>query len=420
MSDGRPRLAFVTPLPPAPTGVAYHSLRLAEELAATGAVDLDLFAEEPQEHASAPVGPPGIDVFSAGSLAEVESVRGRYDKLLLALGNSDHHIAALELLRRRSGVVLAHEVRLTNLYYFAAERRSAAVPDGFSGALRRIYGNELPPGLGERRLYPFEEERYGILMAREVIEWSERYLVTSRAARALATLDAGADASGKIGVVPFAAELPIPGQGGFDSLAAPGPAPPARGSPLVVTLGILHPVRQPLRLLDAFARAHELVPEARLAYVGAAPEDMTMEVLQGAERLGISAAVAVTGRLGTERYAEWIRSATIAVQLRDYWNGEASHTVGECLVTGVPVVVSDLGWSRELPDGCVMKLDPRATSEELGTLIARLLQDRALRAALSEGALAFAPRLSYERAAEAVLNELLSAETSEAGARREH
>ena len=285
------------------------------------------------------------------------------------------------------------------------------MPDGFTGALRRIYGDELPAGLGEtRRMYPFEEEMYGILMAREVIEWAERYLVTSRTARALATLDAGAQATGKIGLVPFAAELPVPGRGGFDGLTAGGHAPPPKGCPLVVTLGILHPVRQPLRLLEAFARAREVVSEARLAYIGPAPEDMTMEVLQGAERLGISAAVAVTGRVETDRYVEWIRRATIAVQLRDYWNGEAPGTVGECLVAGVPLVVSDLGWVRELPDGSVVKLDRRASSEELGALIARLLQDGALRAALSEGALAFAPMLSYKRAGEAILNELFTAD----------
>ena len=405
---GSQRIAFVTPLPPAPTGVAHHSLRLAEELAATGGVEVDLFAEELANDGSEPIGPPGIPLFGVGSLAEIEATRGPYDRVLVALGNSDQHIGGLELLAHRSGIVLAHDVRLTNLYYFAAEAGSAAVPDGFPGALSRLYDEDLPPGLGEgRRLDPAEEEHYGILMAGEVIGWAERYLVTSRAARALAMLDAGPDATGKIGVVPFAAEVPVPGSGGFDSPGDTSASPPT-DCPVIVALGIMHSVRQPLRLLEAFARTRVLVPEARLAYVGPAPDELAEEVVQGAERLGISAHVAVTGRVGTDRYLEWLRRATIAVQLRGYWNGEAALTVGECLAAGVPAIVSDLGWARELPDDCVRKLDPRATADELGTLMARLLQDDSAREALSKRALAFAPELSYKRAAEAIVNELFT------------
>jgi glycosyltransferase involved in cell wall biosynthesis len=389
--------------------VAHHSLRLAEELAAMGEVELELFAEERPDEPFRPVSPPGVEVFPARDFSTIEARRGGYDRLLLALGNSDNHISALELVRQRAGVVIAHEVRLTNLYYFAAERHSCAVPDGFRAALERLHGDDLPPDLGRTgRLYPAQEESYSILMAREVIECSERFLVTSRAARALAIFDAGSAAADKIGVVPFAADLPSPGRGSFDT--ADGPSPPAGGGPLVVSLGILHLVRQPVRLLEAFARAHELVPEARLAYVGPAPEDMTKAVLQAAERLGIAAHVVLTGRVGTDRYIEWIRRASVAVQLREYWNGEASHTVGECLVSGLPVVVSDLGWAHELPDSCVEKLDPQASSEELGGLIATLLRDEPLRAELGDRALAFAPQLSFRRAAQAILAELLSAD----------
>ena len=417
-----PRVALVTPLPPAPTGVANHSLRLAEELAASGRVKLDLFAEEREDESWPPLAPPGVQVFRARTFLVVEPLQGGYDHVLFALGNSDNHITALELLARRPGVVLAHDVRLTNLYRFAAQRHSPAVPDGFAGALRRLYGERLPPGLVQTgSLDCSEEAPPGILMAREVVQRAQRYLVTSLQARALAIGDAGPGAGAKVGLIPFAAELPVPGRGAFDTAAEPGfedaeqgfeeaaepGGPPLSESPLVVALGILHQVRQPLRLLEAFAHALKLVPTASLAFVGPAPADLAREVLDRAQSLGIRGRVVVTGQVPTPRYLEWIRRATIAVALREQWNGEASGTVGECLAAGLPVLASELGWARELPDSCLVKVDPNATAQELGVTMARLLVDSERRGALRDGALAFAPNLSFSRLSRVLLSELL-------------
>jgi glycosyltransferase involved in cell wall biosynthesis len=379
-------------------------------LAASGEVELDIFAEELEHEPWAPIAPSGVQVFRARTFLVVEPLRGGYDQVLFALGNSDNHITALELLGQRAGVVLAHDVRLTNLYYFAAQRHSPAVPDGFADALRRLYGETLPAGLGEGgRLDSVESERHGILMAREVIDRAQRYLVTSREARALAIRDAGAGAAAKIGLVPFAAELPTPGRGGFENAGGEDGPPPPTGAPVVVAPGILDPVRQPLRLLEAFAHALKLVPKARLAFVGPAPGELTQQVLDRAQRLGISERVVVTGQVGTARFLEWLRGATISVQLRGHWNGEASGTVGECLQAGLPVLASNLGWVRELPDNCMVKVDPSATTEALGATLARLLVDRGWREALRDGALAFAPNLSFSRVAHALLSELLTA-----------
>jgi glycosyltransferase involved in cell wall biosynthesis len=396
--------------------VAHHSLRLAEELTALGEFDLDLFAEQGEHESSRHGAPVGLEAFSAGCFEAVESQRGGYHKILLAIGNSPNHIAALELLRRRSGVVIAHDVRLTNLYRFAARRRSTE-PGGFAGSLRRMYGDELPPAIAASgRLSAEEEEAHGILMAREVIEHGEPYLVFSRAARALALLDVGAGAAHTIGVLPFAADLPTPGKSGFDAtvgfdprflqLHGPPGEPPPQGSLLVLALGILHPVRQPFRLLEAFAVAQRLVSGARLAYVGPAPGGFAHEILERAKELGVSGSVVSTGQIATARYLDWIRSGSIAVQLRARSQGEASGTVGECMVAGLPVVASDIGWARELPASCLVKVDPRMSNDDLGMLIARLLVDDRRRAALRDAALGYAPMLSFRRAAEALAEEL--------------
>jgi glycosyltransferase involved in cell wall biosynthesis len=202
----------------------------------------------------------------------------------------------------------------------------------------------------------------------------------------------------------------VPGRSGFDDPSRGGEAPPPGAPALVVAFGILAPIRQPLRLLEGFASAQSLVPKAQLAFVGPAPPELAQQVLAHADRLGVGRRVTVTGEVRTSRYLEWMGSATVAAQLRGEWNGEASGSVAEALVAGLPVIASNIGWVRELPDSCVMKIDPRMTTEELGAGIAHLLLDQHSRAALREGAWAFAPKLSFANAAQALLDELFHAE----------
>jgi glycosyltransferase involved in cell wall biosynthesis len=410
-----PTMAFVTPLPPAPTGIAHHSLRLAEEVAATGRVDLDVFADSLDREPYVPTPPAGVPTFPAAMMGSIGGLRGGYDHVVYALGNSDNHVGALKLLRRHKGVVICHDVRLTNLYYFGA-KDAEAVPGGFRAALRRMYEGALPEHVGESgRLSQAEEEQYGVLMAREVMDLCERFLVSSTAAAALAAVDAGLDPESvaKIALLPFAAERPVASRGGFDDLDDDGGPLPDGEGPLVVALGIVHLIRQPFKLLEAFAaavRAGE--PAARLAYVGPVPQELRDELTTRAAELGVAGSVILTGQVGTARYLEWMERATLAVQLRAQWNGEASLTVGECMVAGVPLIVSDLGWVRDLPPDSVARIAPDATPLELAQLLGDLLGSADRRRALAEAGLAHAPALRYSSAAEVLLSYLLGPERS--------
>jgi glycosyltransferase involved in cell wall biosynthesis len=181
----------------------------------------------------------------------------------------------------------------------------------------------------------------------------------------------------------------------------------------VVALGIVHPIRQPFKLLEAFALTTRTgVPAARLAYVGPVPQELREELTTRASELGIAGSVILTGQVSTRRYLEWMDRATLAVQLRAHWNGEASLTVGECMVAGVPLIVSDLGWVRDLPQASTVRVAPDATPFELAQLIGDLLTDADRRRALVAAGLAHAPALGFAPAAEALLSYLLGSADS--------
>jgi glycosyltransferase involved in cell wall biosynthesis len=439
----RPRLAVVTPLPPSPSGVAAYSYRLVEELHATGAVEIDLFADGPTPGQE---GPAGITVEPAATLLVLEALAGRYDHVIYVIGNSHHHLGALGALRRRRGVVLCHDVRLSNLYiaeHGDLPSRLRSLPN----AVRSMYGPEIPGDVGLGTVFtPEQQRRFGLLLAREVIESSERYLVSSAAARELALSDVPGRFEDRVRVLPFALEVPpgfavsatgggatgggatggVPQRNGRRAASSPpgGPAPHDAEealavlgtAPLVAHFGIVDPTKQPMRVLEAFARVlaarragpagRRREPPPRLAFVGPVSDALAGDLRARATELGIADAVLLTGAVPALQFRELVERATVAVQPRSQFNGEASAAVGQCLASGVPTVVSDIGWMRELPDAAVVKVPPDATPQALADAVASLLREPARRAALSRAARELAGRQGFAVAAEALLEHL--------------
>jgi len=416
-----PRIAFVSPLPPAPSGVAAYSYRLVEEIVATGGVEIDVFADGPTRAVDAPA---GAALYAAPALQPVERLTGRYDRVVYTLGNSHHHLGALALLRHRPGAVVSHDVRLTNLYRHETGD-PGLLPHGLADRIRAIYGDSLPARLGRNNEVASEDfDRYGLLMAREAICLSEVFFVSSPASAALARLDAGPALAGRIAVLPFAIEAPGDRRTAFaEDAAVPqdcpiaaawwGRPPDVRADRAVVAhFGIVDPVKSPELLIDAFAsllgRAGSEASGALLAFVGPISEDLAGTLAGRAAALGIGDRLAITGPLPPDGYRAWLAAATIAVQLRRSFNGEASAAVGECLASGVPTVATNLGWLRGLPREAVELVGSGTTADELATVISGLLDDPLRRGRLAEAGRAFAAAHSFAATARALLAAILA------------
>lgn len=388
----RPLVAVVTPLPPELSGVSPFSTHLLPELSRH--CDIDAFVQGP---ASEAVAPDGVGVHNVLRLELVEAAQGGYHAVLYQLGNSEFHGGALAALRRRRGVVLAHEVRLTDLYALAAWLPAAA-PGGFAATVRRLYPSARVDLDGDHRLDPGISARAGLTMAREIVTLAERFLTTSTFAAHLARVDADPAHHHRIAQVPFA-------------VFAPAGAPPGvaadRDTDLVVSVGVVHEVKQPAKLLRAFAVLRKEWPATRLVFVGPTSEALA-ERLQGlAAHLGVAEAFEITGWVDDATYASWLARATLAVQLREVTNGESSGAVGNCFSMGLPVVVSSLGAARELPDGAAVRVGVDVTAEALAGVLGGLLADTERRWRIGEAALAYAEAHSFAGLADRLAEVLL-------------
>lgn len=138
------------------------------------------------------------------------------------------------------------------------------------------------------------------------------------------------------------------------------------GGPLVVAVGGLTERKNPLGLLQAFARLRARRPQARLALVGDGP--LAGAVDAGARRLGVADAVVRPGAVPHAEVGDWVAASdVVALVSRVEPLGIAAL---EGLAGGRPVVATRVGGAREVvPDPVagrvVDPLDPGAIAAAL-------------------------------------------------------
>ena len=390
----RRRIALVTPWPPEQSGIADYNLRLATELG--GCVDVDIVVARAAEEYPSPL-ERGIRLISAQEFEHLAALR-QHDRIVYCMGNSRFHDHAYQLLRRRPGAVVFHDVQLTGFYgWYAGVERPEDPGRALAERVRRMYENRLPWDLMRDGAPTWDQQQaLGIYMTRELQSYAQGCFVHSRFAQDVLELDrAPGDRSPTITVLPFG--MPA---------ARETPRNDTRTNPLIVSLGYVHEVKGLATLISAFALLAERVPSAELIIAGPTDAAESARWRSYANEHAPNARVEIPGHVSTERYSELLQIADLAVQLRLASNGEASAAVADCLSSGLPTIVTDLGWTGELPEAAAEKVPVGVEPDALRDRMLTLLTDQGKRTAMSEAARAHARYRSFSRVAEAYISAL--------------
>ncbi|MDX6554744.1 MAG: hypothetical protein QOD86_939 [Miltoncostaeaceae bacterium] len=389
----RPQLAMVTPFPPQLSGIARYSAHLVDQLVAHA--DVDVFVDgDPAEYD--PPSHPACRIRSAASL-ERRNELVRYDAVLHCMGNSSFHDYVLRAMRRVPGHVLAHDVRLARFY----EWRAWEDGEQLAGRLAEMYGARISPeSFGKVPLMPADAERFGIWMTGELSTYARRVLVHSRLAESVVRLEAeGEGRRVDARVLPFAFP-PAP----EDPLGRPDrPGEP----PQLVSFGVVDAVKRVDQIVAAMPAILARHPGARLALVGPIEPWEERRVTAIAQEAGVSDAIRLTGAVTDDAYHAWLRRADIALQMRQVAHGEASATVTETLASGIPTIVTDIGWMGDLPAGVAVKLPPTSGPGEIAAAVLDLLERPEEWRRLGLAGAAHAARNGFARTAEALMEILL-------------
>lgn len=124
-------------------------------------------------------------------------------------------------------------------------------------------------------------------------------------------------------------------------------APSAPTAPRLLFAGALIPLKNPLGLVNAFAQARRVVPDARLALIGPQPDTAYTRIIRDrVTTLGLTDCVDIVDLVDNERLRHEIANARAVVLFSRQEN--APTIIAQAMAAGKPVVASRVGGVPEM------------------------------------------------------------------------
>lgn len=385
----KPRVAFVTPMPPAASGVADYSMAILEHMCRRAKVDVFTNGDAVRTAL------PGVTWYGYHDFPSVERIYGMHDARIIALGNSEFHVEALGILTARGGTVMSHDVRYTGLLGLALRDRPELVDARARELLKDLYAGRRPLVHQDHvSIRPSDYYTLNGLLCEPAASPASAVLVHSEVAAMLARANLPAAQHRKVQVVPFGHTL--------------RKQDPTVLRDTVASFGIVHWQKESVTVCRAFLELAPRHPGTTFALVGRAVDaDTRQELEEMIAGSGFAHQVVLTGRVAAKEYDDWLARTKLAVQLRLHSNGETSAAVADCLGASIPVVTSNTGALAALKH-CAHLVEPGIGVQQLVDVVELLLDDDQGRERLALRGRAHAEANSFATAADAVLDIALS------------
>lgn len=360
----RPKLAYVSPLPPERSGISDYSAELLPELARHYDIEVVVAQDKvstPWITANCPVRT--VEWFLAHSAV--------FDRVLYHFGNSTFHQHMFSLLAAVPGVVVLHDFFLSGIVAHME----------CHGSEPRIWSDALYSGHGyvalQHRFHSTDTAdvvwKYPCNL--DVLRNAQGVIVHSDNSRRLAQYWYGPQAGKDWALIPH---LRVPDF--FDEKSrdlARTVLGLGEGDFVVCSFGLLGPSKLNHRLLDAWL-ASPLAANAQcvLVFVGEnSGSDYGHGLLKTIARSGLSTRIRITGWADTNVFRQYLAAADVGVQLRTLSRGETSGTVLDCMNYGLATIVNANGSMADLPDDGVWQLSDEFSDSELVAALGTLWKD---------------------------------------------
>jgi glycosyltransferase involved in cell wall biosynthesis len=341
------RIAMLTPLPPARSGVAHYSSLVLPALATRA--DVRAFAT--------------LDGYR----------REDYDAVIYQLGNNPHHELMYREAMREPGIVVLHDLVLHHLIVELTLARGDA--DGYVAALAASHGAAGAAWARGRAAGLHSEMGNFLLPASVEIAQRSRAVIVHNHYAASRLRSFGVTTP--IHVVPHPY---VPETRAFDRDAIRARLGIARDQRVIGFFGFLTSAKRAEVVLEAVRRT-----DVTLLIVGEPAPNIDLRVATAA----LGRRLILTGYVEDDDFPAYYAVADRFVNLRYPSAGETSGTLIRAFDAGKPVAVSDYAQFAELPDDCVQKIPlGEGEVEALVDFFTRELPDpaRAQRAWLEENA----------------------------------
>lgn len=317
----------------------------------------------------------GVETVAWNEARIVEALIREADFIAYHIGDNYHyHRGCLEWLPYHPGVVCLHDFYVGNLFCgWAQYRRPEA-----ELVLQRWYASDVAEAFFPASSYPtFIEET---CVHSPMTEWlcSMATGVITHSSWGIARVMSSC--SGPVHVVPLA----------YDT----GAIAPARsdlageGALVVLTVGHVNKNKRVESIIRAIGGSPVLRERARYEVVGAIGEETAKRLSSLAEELQV--VLNIHGAVDDEALDRSFAEADIVCCLRWPSLEAASASTIEALLHGKAVIVTRTGFYEELPDDCVVKVDPDDEVVSLQSALEHLYSDELMRRRMAERGRAWA------------------------------
>lgn len=360
----KPRLAFVSPLPPLQTGIADYSAELLQAL-------------EPYYTITLIVAQPSV---APARLAQQFAIRdshwfmqqgASFDRVLYHWGNSQHHTHMLALMDRHPGSVVLHDFFSGDAIKWLADEqldfgRVLYTAHGYDAVAE--WSQDLSHAGVEKTLrhYPLNHP---------VVSRATGVLVHSQYALGLARQWYPDHQLSDWRHVPFLRLAPEEQE---DKTEQRRQARQSLGigedTFVICTFGLITPNKCTQELLDAFSNSSLASQNTVQLFVvgGYGHATYQRQIESWLKKYDQPASVHVTGYASAETYQHYLQAADIGVQLRANSRGETSAAVFDCLAAGLPMIANAHGSVAELPEHVAYltpdEVDPKTLRNALEAL----------------------------------------------------
>ncbi len=364
----KPRLAYISPLPPERSGISDYSAELIPALAQY--YDIEVVVSQTT------VTSPWINHNCA--IRSIEWFRvhsAEFDRVLYHFGNSSFHQHMFSLLDSIPGVVVLHDFFLSGILAHM-ELYSGEIGTWIS-ALYAGHGYEAV-----EQFFKAKDSRdvmWKYPCNYEVLQKAQGVIVHSDVSRDLAKQWYGAEADKDWVQIPLLRPpCLIDSEARLNARNALGLK---TNDVVVCSFGHIGSTKLNHRLLNAWHSSglsknlnHVLV------FVGENDTgEYGKEMLAGIRTSEFASRIRITGWADANQFHQYLAAADVGVQLRSLSRGETSAAVLDCMNYGLPTIVNGNGSMAYLEDDSVWKLPDEFTDAELADALIKTCQDKFLR-----------------------------------------
>ena len=368
-SIGKPKLAYISPLPPERSGISDYSAEILRHLSAYYGIEIIVDQDEVTDAWI-------NENYKKRTVSWFNDNANNFDRILYHFGNSYFHKHMFNLLERFPGVVVLHDFFLYDVYRWMDEvyySHNISLIDviykshGFK-AVKEYLNNK-----DSLSKYPLNIN---------IIENSVGIIGHSNYLSKLLEQWYGKNSLEDFALVPFLKEAAPK----IIINEAKGTLNIESDCFVICSFGFIDNVKLNIELLNAFLNSKlSLNEKCFLFFVGENQGgDYGINIANIIRESGLENRIRITGYVEPMVYKQYLSASDMAIQLRRFSKGETSAAVFDCMSFGIPTIVSTNGSIGEIPKDCAFFLPEKFDDKTLVNAIEKLYDNKELRHTLGK------------------------------------